>query len=298
MSEAIAMIPFDKRAGAIWLNNEFVEWADAKLHVLSHGLHYGSAVYEGERVYDGQIFKHQAHSERFYQSAELMDFSIPYESALLEKACYQLLERNNIVDGYLRPIAWRGSEMISTSARFNRIHVAIACWEWPSYFDPAVRMKGIKLKTAAWRRPPPCSSPFQAKASGHYQIATLSKHDAENNGFHDAMMLDWRGHVAEATSANIFFVKGKYLHTPVPDCFLDGITRQTVIGLAKELGYQVIERTILPEELFDFDECFITGTAAEITPVRSIDTHQYQPAKACQQLIEAYTNLIKKPAYA
>jgi branched-chain amino acid aminotransferase len=289
MNPHASIIPFDQRTGVIWLNGEFVDWGDAKLHVLSHGLHYASAIYEGERVYGGRIFKLQAHSERLYRSAELMGFCIPYDQSSLEKASYELLQRNGVVDGYLRPIAWRGSEMISTSARYNRINLALACWQWPSYFDPALRMSGIRLKTAVWRRPPPCSGPFQAKASGHYQIATLSKHDAENSGYHDALMLDWRGHVAEATSANIFFVRGRQLHTPLADCFLDGITRQTVIALASDMNFEVIQRTVLPEELGNFDECFLTGTAAEITPVRSIDEHLYTPANACRELIAAYS---------
>lgn len=285
-------IPFDQREGVIWLDGEFVEWSRARLHVLSHGLHYASTVYEGERVYSGKIFKLREHSERLYRSAQLMDFAIPYELAELEAASVELLHRNRVVEGYLRPVAWRGSEMISTSARFNRVHVAIACWQWPSYFDPAGHMAGIRLKTAEWRRPPPSCSPFEAKASGHYQIATLSKHDAENNGFHDALMLDWRGHVAEATSANVFFVKDRTLHTPRPDCFLNGITRQTVIELARTLDYQVIERTIVPTELGDFEECFLTGTAAEITPVQSIDQHRYRPDRACRDFIAAYTSTV------
>ncbi|MHC8290771.1 branched-chain amino acid aminotransferase [Pseudomonas sp. XS1P51] len=285
-------IPFDQREGFIWLDGEFVEWSQARLHVLTHGLHYASTVYEGERVYNGKIFKLREHSERLYRSAQLMDFAIPYALAELEAASHELLQRNNVVDGYLRPVAWRGSEMISTSARFNSVHVAIACWQWPSYFDPAGHMAGIRLKTAEWRRPPPSSSPFEAKASGHYQIATLSKHDAENSGYHDALMLDWRGNVAEATSANVFFVKGRTLHTPVPDCFLNGITRQTVIELARALDYQVVERTIVPTELGDFDECFLTGTAAEITPVQSIDHQRYRPGRACSEFITAYTSTV------
>ena len=283
---------FDQREGFIWLDGEFVEWSQARLHVLSHGLQYASTVYEGERVYNGRIFKLREHSERLYRSAALMDFVIPYELEALEAASHELLRRNGIVDGYVRPVAWRGSEMISTSARFNSVHVAIACWQWPSYFDPAARMAGIRLKTAEWRRPPPDCSPFEAKASGHYQIATLSKHDAENSGYHDALMLDWRGHVAEATSANVFFVKDRTLHTPLADCFLNGITRQTVIELARALDYQVLERVILPAELGDFDECFLTGTAAEITPVQSIDEHRYRPGRACSELIDAYTSTV------
>lgn len=285
-------IPFDQREGKIWLNGKFVEWRSAKIHVLTHGLHYASCVYEGERVYNRKVFKLQAHTDRLFRSAELLDFVLPYSKEQIKAATKELLQENSIVDGYVRPVVWRGSEMISTSARNNQIHVAIACWEWPSYFDPTVRMAGINMNIAVWRRPPPSSSPFEAKASAHYMIATLSKHQSENNGFHDALMLDWRGHVAEATSANIFFIKNRVLHTPVPDCFLNGITRQTVIELARQLGYEVVERTIYPEELGDFDECFITGTAAEVTPVRQIDKHQYKPGLICQELIAAYKALV------
>lgn len=282
-------IPFDQRDGWIWQDGQFVEWKAAKIHVLTHGLHYASCVYEGERVYAGQVFKLREHTDRLYRSAQLMDFELPYSKEQIESATAALLDKNRIVDGYVRPVAWRGSDMISTAARGNRIHVAIACWQWPSYFDPAARMAGITMQTAAWRRPPPSSSPFEAKASGHYMIATLSKHQAEANGFHDALMLDWRGHIAEATSANIFFTQGRSLHTPVPDCFLDGITRRTAIELARGLGYEVVERTILPHELSSFHECFITGTAAEVTPVRRIDDVTFAPGEVCQSLIADYT---------
>ena len=286
-------IPFDQRDGWIWQNGQFVEWKAAKIHVLTHGLHYASCVYEGERVYAGQVFKLREHTDRLYRSAQLMDFEIPYSKEQIESATAALIDKNRIVDGYVRPVAWRGSDMISTAARGNRIHVAIACWQWPSYFDPAARMAGITMQTAAWRRPPPSSSPFEAKASGHYMIATLSKHQAENNGFHDALMLDWRGHIAEATSANVFFTQGRTLHTPVPDCFLDGITRRTVIELARGLGYEVVEGTILPHELSGFDECFITGTAAEVTPVQRIDDATFTPGEVCRSLIAAYTAAVR-----
>ncbi|KPC52725.1 branched-chain amino acid aminotransferase [Amantichitinum ursilacus] len=290
------VIPFDRRSGEVWLDGEFVEWQSARIHVLTHGLHYGSTVYEGERVYGGQVFKLGAHTDRLFASAETMDIKLPYPKAELENATRQLLERNQIVDGYVRPVAWRGSEMMATSARNNRIHVAIACWQWPSYFDPAARMAGITLQTAEWRRPPPSSSPFQAKASGHYMIATLSKHKAENAGFHDALMLDWRGYVAEATSANIFFARENRLYTPRPDCFLNGITRQTVIALAQEMGMEVIERHILPEEMGEFDECFLTGTAAEVTPVSRIDHYQFKPGRVCEALVAAYFALVQPAA--
>jgi branched-chain amino acid aminotransferase len=285
-------ISFDQRDGWIWQDGEFVEWKSAKIHVLTHGLHYASCVYEGERVYAGQVFKLREHTDRLYRSAQLMDFEIPYSKAQIESATVALIDKSRIVDGYVRPVAWRGSDMISTAARGNRIHVAIACWQWPSYFDPAARMAGITMQTAAWRRPPPSSSPFEAKASGHYMIATLSKHEAENKGCHDALMLDWRGHVAEATSANVFFTQGRTLHTPVPDCFLDGITRRTVIGLAKDRGLKVRERAIMPEEMAGFSECFITGTAAEVTPVSEIGSYKFSIGDVTRQMMDDYAALV------
>ncbi|QJP71469.1 branched-chain amino acid aminotransferase [Burkholderia glumae] len=289
-------LPFDQRDGQIWFDGEFVEWKHAKIHVLTHGLHYASCVYEGERVYAGQVFRLREHTERLYRSARTLDFALPYTPEQIEAATAELIERNGIVEGYVRPVAWRGSEQISTSARASRIHVAIACWSWPSYFDPAAKQRGITLETAVWRRPPPSASPFAAKASSHYMIATLCKHHAEEHGFHDALMLDWRGHVAEATSANVFFVRDGVLHTPVPDCFLDGITRQTVIGLARERGLRVIERTVLPEELGSFSECFLTGTAAEVCPVGRIDAHAFTPSAITFDLMAAYSALVRQPA--
>lgn len=288
----VAPIPFDRREGVIWFDGEFVEWKQARIHVLTHGLHYASCVYEGERAYGGSIFKLAEHTERLFRSARALDFEIPFSQAVVEAASREVLTRNAIQDGYLRPVAWRGSEQISTSARASRIHLAIACWHWPSYFDPTAKLKGIRLKTAPWRRPPPSCSPHQAKASSHYMIATMSKHDAEASDFDDALMLDWRGQVAEATSANIFFVKGRELHTPLPHCFLDGITRQTVMVLASQRGFTVHERAMLPDELADFDECFITGTAAEVCPVRSIDNIQYRPADVCVELMQAYAEKV------
>lgn len=287
-------IPFDQRDGEIWHNGQFVEWKSARIHVLTHGLHYASCVYEGERVYGGRVFKLREHTERLIRSAKALDFELPFSMETIEDATHELIRRNGVTDGYIRPVAWRGSEQISTSARAARIHFALACWSWPSYFEPAARLKGISLKTAIWRRPPPSASPFQAKASAHYMIATLCKHDAEASGFDDALMLDWRGHVAEATSANVFFVKGRVLHTPLPDCFLDGITRQTVIQLAKEHGFAVVERTILPGEIRDFEECFVTGTAAEVCPVGRIDDAVFRPADACLELMSAYEAEVRK----
>ncbi|PMS35455.1 branched chain amino acid aminotransferase [Trinickia symbiotica] len=287
-------VPFDQREGTIWLDGRFVEWKSARIHVLTHGLHYASCVYEGERVYSGSVFRLRAHTDRLYRSAQMLDFAIPYAKEELEAATAELIERNEIVNGYVRPIAWRGSEQISTSARATRIHVALACWSWPSYFDPAAKEKGIALQTAKWRRPPPVSSPYEAKASSHYMIATLCKHQAEANGFHDALMLDWRGQIAEATSANIFFVRDGVLHTPTPDCFLDGITRRTVIDLARERGIEVVERPMFPDELDSFSECFLTGTAAEVCPVGRIDAHAYQPSTITFDLMGAYSERVNQ----
>ncbi|TIN18684.1 MAG: branched-chain amino acid aminotransferase, partial [Mesorhizobium sp.] len=263
----MASVPFDQLDGFIWMNGEFVQWGDAKIHVLTHGLHYASAVFEGERAYGGEIFKLNEHTERLHESARLLGFKIPYSVAELNDASTTLLKKQGFQDAYVRPIAWRGSEQMGVSAQNNRINCAIAIWQWPSYFDPAQKLKGIRLDVAEWRRPDPRTAPSKSKAAGLYMICTMSKHAAEAKGYADAMMLDWRGQVAEATGANIFFVKDGKIHTPKPDCFLDGITRRTVIGLAKDSGLEVIERAILPEELEGFEQCFLTGTAAEVTPV-------------------------------
>lgn len=287
------MLPFDQREGWIWLDGEFVPWSETRIHVLTHGLHYASCVYEGERAYAGRIFKLHEHTARLLKSAATLDMHMPFSARDIESASETLLQRNGVTDGYLRPVVWRGSEQISTSARNSSIHMAIACWSWPSYYDEAARAKGIRLKTAAWRRPPPSCSPSQAKASSHYMIATLCKHDAEAQGFDDALMLDWRGHMAEATSANVFFIAEGVLHTPTPDCFLDGITRRTVIELARARGLTVIERSITPEELARFDECFLTGTAAEVCPVRQIDETQFKAADIGLQLMRDYSRLVR-----
>ncbi len=281
--------PFDKRDGWIWYDGALVPWQDAKLHVLSHGLHYASCVFEGERAYGGAIFKSSMHSERLRLSAEMLDFTIPYSIAEIDAAKQLTLERNNLVDAYVRPVAWRGSEMMGVSAQNNQIHLAIGVWEWPSYFDPEQRQKGLRLDMAEFRRPDPATIPCKAKASGLYMICTISKHKAERRGFADALMLDYRGLVAECTGANIFFVKDGVIHTPTPDCFLDGITRRTVIELAKRHGLEVIERHIKPEELSDFSECFITGTAAEVTPVGEIADWRFAPSGITHQLMDAYT---------
>lgn len=282
-------VSFDQQDGYIWFNGEFVQWEDAKVHVLTHGLHYASAVFEGERAYDGEIFKLTEHTQRLHDSAKILGFKIPYSVEEIDEACRQLLEKQGMKDAYVRPIAWRGSESMGVSAQNNRINLAIAIWEWPSYFDPEQKLKGIRLDIAEYRRPDPRTAPSKSKAAGLYMICTISKHAAEAKGYADAMMLDWRGQVAEATGANIFFVKDGKLHTPTPDCFLDGITRRTIIGLAKRRGIEVIERAIMPEELAEFEQCFICGTAAEVTPVAEIGQYTFTPGEITKVLMEDYS---------
>ena len=288
----MAGIPFDQMDGLIWFNGKFVDWADAKLHVLSHGLHYASSVFEGERAYAGEIFKLREHTERLFFSANVLGFEIPYSVEEIDNACVELLKRQNMKDAYLRPVAWRGSEMMGVSAQSNTINVAIAAWDWPSYFSPEERLKGIRLDMAEYRRPDPKTAPSFAKAAGLYMICTISKHAAEAKGYADALMLDWRGQVAEATGANVFFVKDGVIHTPVPDAFLDGITRRSVIALAKARGYEVVERVIMPEELAEFSECFLTGTAAEVTPVSEIGPYKFLPGDISRHLVEDYTRMV------
>lgn len=286
---------FDDRDGLIWYNGEMVPWRDAKVHVLTHGLHYASSVFEGERAYAGNIFKLRQHTERLFFSAEQLGFEIPYSVADIDQACIETLTVNNIIDGYLRPVAWRGSEMMGVSAQHNRINVAIAAWDWPSYFSPEARMKGIKLQTSKWKRPSPETEPVHAKAAGLYMICTLSKHEAERQGYDDSLMLDYRGRIAEATGANIFMVMGdNKLHTPVADCFLNGITRQTVMELAKARGIEVIERAIMPDELANATEVFLTGTAAEVTPVGVIDDHTFSVGDISRWMMEDYDKAVGK----
>jgi len=294
----MSMIPFDDRDGMIWLNGELLPWRDAKLHVLSHGLHYASCVFEGERSYNGAIFQMREHHERLHNSARILGFEIPYSVDEIDAATQNLLRENGIVDGYIRPVAWRGSEMMGVSAQQTRINVAIAAWEWPSYFSPEARLKGIRLKTSPWRRPAPECAPVHAKAAGLYMICTLSKHAAEKEGYQDALMLDYRGRVAEATGANIFLLQDGKLHTPEPDCFLDGITRRTVIDLARKRGIEVIERPIMPDELAKAAEIFITGTAAEVTPVGEIDEHRFTVGRLTQELMDAYSDLVRNQVKA
>jgi branched-chain amino acid aminotransferase len=282
-------ISFDKIDGLIWYDGKLAPWADAQLHVLSHGLHYGSCVFEGERAYSGTIFKGTQHSERLHQSAAYLDFKIPYSVAEIDAAKALVIEKNNLADCYVRAVAWRGSEMMGVSAQATTIHLAIACWQWPSYFDPEQRMKGIRLDLADYRRPDPQTAPVAAKAAGLYMICTISKHRAENKGYADALMLDWQGRVAECTGANIFFVKDGKIHTPIADCFLDGITRKTVIELARRRGIEVIERRIMPDELASFPECFITGSAAEVTAVGEIADWRFAPGPITFQLMDDYS---------
>ncbi len=279
---------YDDRDGWIWFDGQFIPHREAKLHVLSHALHYASSVFEGERAYGGQVFKLTEHSQRLIDSARILDFEIPYSLDEINRATNDTVAKNGLKDCYIRPIAWRGSEMMGVSAQSSKIHLAIAVWEWPSYFSPEAKMKGIRLMLSDWRRPAPNTAPTKAKAAGLYMICTLSKHKAEKLGFQDALMLDWRGQVAEATGANVFFVQDGKIHTPVPDCFLDGITRRAVIAMAKARGLEVIERAIQPEEMAGFSECFLTGTAAEVTPVSEIGPYRFTPGAVCKTLIDAF----------
>lgn len=289
----MALVPFDDRDGSIWLDGHFVPWRDAKIHVLTHGLHYASCVFEGQRIYDGKVFALERHTERLFRSAALLDMTIPFTPEEINAACRETAAKSGLADAYQRPFVWRGSEQIGVSAPLAKIHVAIAVWAWPSYFDAEQKKKGIRLTHAQWRRPDPATAPFEAKAAGLYMIATLSKHAAEKAGYADALMLDYRGHVAEATGANVFFVKDGAIHTPTPDCFLNGITRQTVIGLARERGIEVVERHIQPEEIGEFSECFLTGSAAEVTPVAEIGEHRYTPGEISLGLMNAYAKLVR-----
>ena len=289
------MIPYNKREGKIWYNNDLVDWQEAKLHVLSHGLHYGSFVFEGLRVYGGDIFKLEEHIERLFHSAKIMDMKIPYSKDEINTATKKIVSVQNVQNGYVRPFAWRGSEMMAVSAQQTKIHTAIATWEWGTYFDPKLKTEGIKLNISKWRRPAPDTIPWDTKASGLYMICTLSKHAAEREGYSDSLMLDHEGNVAEATGANIFFKdKNGELHTPTPDCFLDGITRRTVIEIAKSKNIKVNERKISPDELSNFAGCFLTGTAAEVTPISKIAEHTYKVCNLILDLSASYDKLVRK----
>lgn len=287
------VIPFDQRDGSLWYDGQLVPWRDAKTHVLTHGLHYASCVFEGERLYGGRIYKLKEHTTRLFESARLLGMKIPYTEDKIDKACIQAAEVQGIVDGYVRPVAFRGSEMMAISAQNTKIHVAIAVWQWPSYFNPAEKLKGIRLDISDWRRPAPDTAPAHAKAAGLYVICTLSKHAAEAKGYADALMFDYRGLVAEATGANVFFVADGKLHTPIPDCFLNGLTRQSVIAIARARGITVVERYIKPEEMTGFSECFITGSAAEVTPVSEIGPYRFQPGALTETLMNAYADEVR-----
>ena len=270
------IIPFDKRIGFIWYNGEFVEWQNATTHVLNHGLHYGSCVFEGLRVYGEKIYKLEKHTDRLFFSAQRMGIDVPYSKDEINRAHEETIKKMNIKYGYVRPVIWRGSEMMAISAQKNKINVAVATWEWPSYFTKEDRLKGISLQTAVWKRPPPDCIPTDTKAAGLYMICTLSKHEAEKNGYTDALMLDYKGRVSESTGSNIFLVINGEIHTPVPDCFLNGITRQAVIEIAKNEGINVIERDIYPDEISKAEEIFLTGSAVEVTPVGKIDNQNFK----------------------
>ncbi|MFN4089482.1 MAG: branched-chain amino acid aminotransferase [Alphaproteobacteria bacterium] len=289
------ILPFDDRDGSIWLDGRLIPWRDAKLHVLTHGLHYASAVFEGERVYSGHIFRSLDHTNRLFNSARLLGFEIPYSVEEIEQAKRDTVAAMGFTDGYVRPIAWRGTEMMGVSAQASRIHVAIAAWEWPAYFSPEAKLQGIRMKTGRWRRPAPDTAPVHAKATGLYMICTMNKHEVEAEGYHDALMLDYRGFAVEGTGANLFMVQEGKLFTPTPDCFLNGITRQTVIGLAGTRQIPVVERHITPEDLMKAEEVFVTGTAAEVTPVGSIDGQSFTVGRVTRTLMDDYTHLVRNP---
>jgi branched-chain amino acid aminotransferase len=292
----MSLVPYDDRDGFIWMDGALAPWRDAKVHVLTHALHYASCVFEGERVYDGRIFKLTEHSERLANSADVLGFELPYDVRTVDQACRQVVAANGISDGYCRPLAWRGAEMMGVSAQHCRIHLAIAAWTWPAYFTPEARLRGIRMTRGRYARPAPNTAPTASKAAGLYMICTLSKHEAEAKGYDDALMLDYRGLLAEGTGANLFLVMDGKLHTPLPDCFLNGITRQTVIELARGRAIEVVERHIEPRELADAQEVFLTGTAVEVTPVREIDEHQFQIGAITRQLVSDFDALTRELA--
>ena len=293
------IIPYDKRSGKIWFNGKAVNWKDAQIHVLNHGLHYASCVFEGERVYDGEIFKLEEHTDRLFYSAKRMGIAVPYNQKEINEACKNIVNIQKVKNGYVRPVIWRGSEMMAISAQKNKVHVAIATWEWGSYFDPKLKIEGIKLNISKWRRPAPNTIPWDTKAAGLYMICTLSKHEAEEQGFTDSLMLDFEGNIAEATGANIFFKSDDgQLHTPIPDSFLDGITRRAVIEIAKSKNIKVNERKISPDEMEKFVGCFLTGTAAEITPVSKIDKFDFKVCDLIKNLSDSYQNMVRKKSAA
>ncbi|MEO8547223.1 MAG: branched-chain amino acid aminotransferase [Sphingomicrobium sp.] len=283
---------FDDRDGWIWFDGKLVPWREANVHVLTHALHYASSVFEGQRAYNGEIFKLHEHSERLHKSARILGFEIPWSVAEIDSACKEVLKANKLVDAYMRPVAWRGSEMMGVSAQGTKPHLAIAAWEWGKYFDPKLAEKGIRLDIARYRRPAPYTAPVHSKAAGLYMICTLSRQQAESRGYDDALMFDWRGQVAEATGANVFFIRGNELHTPTPDCFLDGITRRTVMDLARNRGIEVIERAIWPEELETFEQMFLTGSAAEVSFVGAAGPWNFAVGDLSRQLAKDYDDTV------
>jgi branched-chain amino acid aminotransferase len=289
----MAVIPFDDRDGSIWYDGRLVPWREARTHVLTHGLHYASSVFEGQRLYRGRIYRLEEHTARLFESARIMGMKIPYTEEEINAACIEVGRVQDLEDGYMRPVVFRGSEMMSVAAPNSKIHVAIAAWPWPSYFSPEEKKKGIRLMVSEWRRPAPDTAPTKAKAAGLYMICTISKHHAEEQGYADALMYDYRGLVAEATGANVFFVKDGALHTPIPDCFLDGITRRSVMSLARARQITVHERYIKPEEMAEFTECFLTGTAAEVTPVSQVGPYKFSPARICEAMMEDYAKDVR-----
>jgi branched-chain amino acid aminotransferase len=294
----MAMIPYDDRDGQIWFDGKLVPWRDAKVHFLTHALHYGSGVFEGVRAYGGNIFKLNDHSQRMLDGCKMMDMKITYTLDQINQACIDVLKANKLTDAYLRPLAWRGPEQMGVAAQQTKIHLAVAAWEWPSYFSPEMREKGISIQTSRWRRPAPDMAPVTAKACGLYMICTLSKHDADRNGFTDALMHDYRGNVAELTGANFFMIKNGELHTPITDCILNGITRLTVIEMARGMGIKVNERHIKPEELKDGEEFFCTGTAAEVTPIGKIDNNTFAVGPITRKIRDEYEKMVRMPVAA
>ena len=285
---------FDDRDGWIWFDGKLVPWREAEVHVLTHALHYASSVFEGQKAYSGEIFKLSEHSARLRKSAQLLGFEIPYSVAEIDAACREVLAANKLEDGYMRPLAWRGSEQMGVSAQRSKIHLAISAWPWGAYFGEEAIRKGLRLGIAKWRRPAPYTAPTESKAAGLYMICTLSRHQAQAEGYDDAIMFDWRGKIAEATGANVFFVKDGALHTPTPDCFLDGITRRTVMDLARRRGIEVVEREIWPEELERFEQCFLTGSAAEVTPVSEVGPWRFEVGELTMQLRKDYFDLVHR----
>ena len=289
----MAIIPFDDRDGSIWYDGRLVPWRDAKTHVLTHGLHYASSIFEGQRLYGGQVYKLVEHTRRLFESARILGMKIPYTEEEINRACNEVAKAQGLENAYMRPVVFRGSETMSVAARHSKIHVAIAVWPWPSYFSPEEKRKGIRLTVSDWRRPAPDTAPTKAKAAGLYMICTISKHAAEEEGFADALMYDYRGFIAEATGANVFFVKDGALHTPIPDCFLDGITRQSIIALARARQIPVFERHIEPAEMAGFSECFLTGTAAEVTPVSQVGPYNFTPGQLTETMSDDYANDVR-----